>query len=466
MPLTEAGVKFVAEGYNDFIRKMGSASESIVETADAIVNLGKMTDNKLAAMGKLNDALAIIGNTTDNISNDMVRFAKSSSTSTDNTNEQTKALESLGRQASKSGSLLGSLGKIITGAFAGAKVGGFLGVLIPTIGEEIPLAIIGAVVGGLTVALHEIEKSVDAFWQSVAAKLSSVGNVVAKIAGAGMKIVSALYEMGKKVVSVAGGVLKSILNAMTFGALGTGSFRSLGDSVFGAMLKFELLKQVVRKVIQEFKDYTKVAYEAAEILQTLTVRLDNLIARQMRNAGLMDNYADSMSEASGYTQELLGWISELSIATPFGVDIVSETVSLSMAMGWSIDATKEMTTAILNYSAAQGLSNDVMERIIYNFAQMRQAGKVTGTELRDLARGAFMPVNDVLEEAARMLDISADNMQEFREAAASGAIDVETFFQAFINLSNREFPNAARNMNFTMAAVIDNVKDVFRVFLG
>ena len=107
-----------------------------------------------------------------------------------------------------------------------------------------------------------------------------------------------------------------------------------------------------------------------------------------------------------------------------------------------------------------------MERIIYNFAQMRQAGKVTGTELRDLARGAFMPVNDILNEAAKQLGIAADQMDEFRAAAADGTIDVETFFDAFITVANRDFPDAARRLNNTFEAVRDNVKDLFRTLVG
>ena len=367
-----------------------------------------------------------------------------------------------------------AVGNVLGGIF-GAIVGvGLVASPIPVLDDLLAFfggPLLGTIVGALAGVGGEIAIAIAKFFASIGSQLvEMLPKVLRKIYDVAAPIVKAFVDLGKRIITAIvnlvkqiGGAIKSLFSAFSGGQ---GGYQGLGDSLFGAMFKFEVLKQVIRKVIQEFKDLVNVAVTAAQSLQTLTLRLDNLIARQVRNLGITDDYNKSIAIASEYTQELLGWITELAVHTPFSVDTISKTVSMAMAMGWSIQSTKDLTSAILDYSAAQGLESDVMERIIYNFAQMRQAGKVTGTELRDLARGAFMPVNDVLEESARLLGIQADQFDEFKEAAARGEVSVEAFFNGFISLANKEFPNAARNLNNTFEAVRDNIKDLFKTLVG
>lgn len=260
-------------------------------------------------------------------------------------------------------------------------------------------------------------------------------------------------------MNVLGGTANTLGTAVAGAA--TGGFGILG-SVIGGILGADL----IRKFASGLRDVLSVAGEAAVELQVLTIRLDNLIARQVRASDESISYADSMKKASGHTQELLNWVKELALTTPFSIDTISQTASFALAMGWGIKPTQDLTKAILDFSAGMGLGNSEMDRIIYNFAQMRAAGKVTGTEMRDLARGAFFPLTEVLDVAARKLGISAQGLTEFRKAAAEGAIDIETFFQAFIEVAGRNFPDAASKMNNTFKAVKDNLQDLFKTLLG
>lgn len=246
----------------------------------------------------------------------------------------------------------------------------------------------------------------------------------------------------------------------------------VGSSVIGFFSNFLstltafITRDVLGFIVRGMRDMLAVAGQAAVSIQVLTIRLDNLIARQVRLSDETVTQADSMKIASGATQELLDWMRQLALTTPFSIDTISDTASFALAMGWGIQPTKDLTKAILDFSAGMGLGNNEMDRIIYNFAQMRAAGKVTGTEMRDLARGAFFPLTEVLDVAAKKLGISAEGLTEFRKAAAEGAIDVETFFQAFIEVAGKNFPDAANKMNVTFKAVKDNLEDFFKIMLG
>jgi tape measure domain-containing protein len=127
---------------------------------------------------------------------------------------------------------------------------------------------------------------------------------------------------------------------------------------------------------------------------------------------------------------------------------------------------QEITKSVINYTAAMGLGSEVTERIILNFGQMRNQGKLTSTELRDLARGAFLPLNDVLREAAELMGVSADKFQEFRQEAAKGKVPIDVFFKAFINFVEREMPEAAERMGKTFNGVVIRLRNFAKVVLG
>jgi tape measure domain-containing protein len=203
-----------------------------------------------------------------------------------------------------------------------------------------------------------------------------------------------------------------------------------------------LIRDTLRGIIRELRDMAQGAIDAAASFQTLTVRLENFSARMIRNIDETVSLADSFEMGAERAQSLLKWIKDLSLTAPFDVGVIANTLSLNLAMGFMEQQAKDLTVAIATYTAGMGLSNEVMESITHNFGQMKKAGKVTATEMRDLARGAFFPLTEVLDIAAEKLGVSADNLIEFRPAASEGKIDIDTFFESFLEFVERDFPGA------------------------
>jgi len=188
-----------------------------------------------------------------------------------------------------------------------------------------------------------------------------------------------------------------------------------------------------------------------------------VVTRQIVNETL--DFRDALEQAKGPAQELLQFIKETAVTTPFTVESLAQTLATAQAMGFTTDKAKELTLAIGNFTAGMGLSQDVMERIVYNFGQMVQQGKVTSTELRDLARGALVPVTDVLHEMQKRLGDTRP-FEQFREDAAEGVLPVTEFFEAFISIANTDFPGAMQRMSRTFQGVTSNVKDFVQAILG
>lgn len=280
------------------------------------------------------------------------------------------------------------------------------------------LIAIGAAVGVATVAFKVFKSAVNGVVSVVEAAVSPF-----------IRLGSAIWDIGKKIADFA-----------------------LGDifAAFGRTLS--QVKDGITDTVSEF--------------QTLTIQYESLIARQLRAKNSNLTVAQSLRVAADQAKGLLDWVKQIAVTTPFEVETISRTLAFAQAMGFTVSESKTVTTAIINFTAAMGLGQETMERIIQNFGQMRAAGKVTGTELRDLARGALLPVNDILNRMAENAGIAADQWDDFREAAAKGEVPVDAFFEAFVQLANESFPSAAERMSRTFEGVKNNIVDFFKTVVG
>lgn len=176
--------------------------------------------------------------------------------------------------------------------------------------------------------------------------------------------------------------------------------------------------------------------------------------------------SEALENAIGPANELIEWTKVMAVTTPFTAESLAKANTLGMAMGFTTEETKRLTLATGNFTAGMGLTEEVIERIVYNFGQMRQQGKVTGTELRDLARGAFVPVTDVLKRMQENLEMGGMEFDDFRKLAAKGKVPVEAFFEAFMEIAERDFPDAMERMSKTWQGVTSNIQDFISVVIG
>lgn len=336
--------------------------------------------------------------------------------------------------------LFNSLGKVA--ASAGGIIGGFTQELIG-LGEiiagaltaNIPLVIKGLI--DLTAGFIEGSKSILQFAAALSGALISAFTGVINLA---LKPFVAAWNAVWDVV-------KQVLG------------------VFGGLSLFSLVDNIGNGI----RGLASAAFDAADDFQKLQVRLEGLLAIQIKD-GILDigkdsviSFGEALRAASGPAEDLFGWLSKFAIKTPFTVDDIAKTFTLATSYGFAADSAKTLTEAVTNFTAGMGLSGEVTERVIQNLGQMVQAGKITGTELRDLARGAFLPVNDILEIMQENLGLTAD---EYAKLQKQGATDPEAFIGAFIEFANKNFPDAAKRMARTWTGVKSNLVDMVQNLVG
>lgn len=267
---------------------------------------------------------------------------------------------------------------------------------------------------------------------------------------------------------------KSVLVDMVPGGnLVSNMFSSLGDIISGfvggalRVLEFtlgNLIADAIEAVIDSLKRLVSQTIQAGSEFQTLSIRLNGLNLQDAIDSG--KSYETAIKQAVSVTKEQLNWLQQLSAATPFDATAIANAYTLARSYGFVDDEARKLTKDITDFTAGMGLSNDHIERVITNLGQMVQRGKVTSTEMRDLARGAFLPLDDVLKRMAANMGVSEQALTKMISTAEG--VDPNEFIKAFEQMVEEEprFIGAAGRLGRTFEAAKNNVLDMVRSIGG
>lgn len=247
------------------------------------------------------------------------------------------------------------------------------------------LTIVKAATGDVISIFNVLGNVFSAFGRIIGAVLGTIGKVAVAIG-------KTLFNAIKKIISIPINIIKGIFNAFT------GGLQRIFEIVVGMNLS-----RLIWGIGLRIKELAKEIYNAGVEFQFTQIRLEGLIKREYREAGY--DLADSLEDVSSRAEELTDWVTKLSILSPVSSESILQMMTLAMSYNFTSREAQTLTEAITKFSTGMGLADDESRRIIENFGQMRQQGKLAGTELRDLARGAFVPVTDVLKRMGINLDV-------------------------------------------------------------
>ncbi len=204
------------------------------------------------------------------------------------------------------------------------------------------------------------------------------------------------------------------------------------------------------------------AIGAASTFQGLRIQMEGLIAGSLRNADANLTVADSLDKAIPLSKDLLSWIRQTAVTTPFTVETLSTMTAMNLGMGRSVDEAKALSIAVGNMTSGLGLGGTEAERITRALNQMASKGKVTGQDLLQLS-DASVPLQLVWAQLGKQFQVTA---QQAREMASSGAISANDFITAFADVANNQFPGAMERMSGTLEGVTSNIKDFISTVIG
>lgn len=204
---------------------------------------------------------------------------------------------------------------------------------------------------------------------------------------------------------------------------------SMTAAVFKANIATEAFKKAVGFAVEEVKSFisSSAQFEQSQIAFTTML--------------------GSAEEAN----KLLADLAQFAKKTPFEVVGIETSAKQLLAMG--IETEKLLPTLKALGDVSAGLSVD-LNRVAYNFGQVKAQGQLTGVELKDFAR-AGVPV---IAELAKNLEVSESAIKEMVAAGEISFADVE---QAFITMSGEggKFFDLMEAQSSTFNGQVANIRD-------
>ncbi len=216
--------------------------------------------------------------------------------------------------------------------------------------------------------------------------------------------------------------LGTTIGGMLLGALnkGASAFAALGREAVGSFVAQERLEQ----------------------------SMTSLVAKELRSADATLQMADAKEQAAGRAEELLGWIQDLAIKSPFDQQGVAMAFRTALAYGFTTDEAQRLTAATIDYTTATGATGPVMNQVALALGQIKAKGKLAGQEMLQLVN-AGINVREMLDEMGYS---SAD--------VSKGLVSADEFMQKFVTTMEDDFGGAAADSSETLGGLINSLEDI------
>ena len=202
------------------------------------------------------------------------------------------------------------------------------------------------------------------------------------------------------------------------------------------------------------------AINAVSYVQNLNVVLGSLMAREMYMAGEFENVGAAMDTADIAAQQLMHDLGRFAVLSPYTMEATTNMFRLMMAFGSTAEQSTLLTRGLMTMGAGLGASNEQIQRMAYNLAQIQLEGKVTALDIRQLAL-AGLPLNDVLKSVGKQFGVNIENHQDFNKALAEGKITWQQFTEGFAKYADENFGGASERMARTLSGLKSTFSDVF-----
>lgn len=232
---------------------------------------------------------------------------------------------------------------------------------------------------------------------------------------------------------------------------GTGSnVGQIFAGVFGA--------NMVAGAISSVRGLTAEGLNAYASYERLGQSLTSLTAREIMNTGATKSMSEAYKLAEPRAQGLLKWTQQLAILSPFTQDEVAQAFRMAEAYGFNGEEAQRMTSALIDYASAAGMTGDVMSQVALALGQIQAKGKLAGQEVLQLVN-AGIPVDQIL---AKAFNKTTAEIVEMRE---KGLIPADQAINAIVSSLETDFGGAAERASGSFAGLKSSLEDLKSVGL-
>lgn len=239
----------------------------------------------------------------------------------------------------------------------------------------------------------------------------------------------------------ASGVLRGVGGALGF--LGNAASTALG--FVGGTL--------INNAISGLQTLTSEAVQATAAYEQMGLSLHSLAAKEALASGEARNMEQALRMTADAGEELLSWVQELAIKSPFSAEGVAMAFRTAMAYGFTAEQAQRLTQATIDFASATGATTSSMNQIALALGQMQAKGKLAGQELLQLVN-AGVPALQILADHFGVTTAEMSKMVE------KGLVPVDEAIDAIVTSMEQDFGGAAERSANSWAGLLGTFEDL------
>lgn len=169
--------------------------------------------------------------------------------------------------------------------------------------------------------------------------------------------------------------------------------------------------QAARALFNSLRRITRSLGDLIMFFERLEISVEFYAARSFMAKDATLDFSAALKAATFEAQGLLIWLQRLAVASPFTTRDVGVLFRTAQAYGLTRKEAELFTPLLLDFAAAAGLNEEILERLALAIGQIRARGKLTGEEIRQLGNSGI-PIRDIL---VKQLGIANNEFDKFLE---------------------------------------------------
>src|SRR3990167_7101801 len=227
----------------------------------------------------------------------------------------------------------------------------------------------------------------------------------------------------------------------------------------GTVLRLSL--EEVRKVFAGMPDEVQ---RIANVFKSATDSGEGWVEVLHQGTGAWVTASELFDVVEPKAKATMDQLARIAIFSPYTLENANAVYKLALAFQFTSDQAMRMTEGMLNVAAGTGATNEMLERMTFNFAQIKMQGKIMARDFWELGKAGF-DLYAVLKQLEKQTGVTMKTHLDFNAALASGKVTWEDFVTAFQTMADEQFGGAAKRMSFTITGIQSTLKDFFFVIM-
>lgn len=204
------------------------------------------------------------------------------------------------------------------------------------------------------------------------------------------------------------------------------------------------------------------AFDAAAKFEQLQVSLNILAAREFmkENPGQFDTVLGAVDSVKDSVNETIERFEMLAITSPFTSEDIASGYQLAQIYGFTGEEAENLTNILVDANSAIGASGANIASIVLPLGQIKQLGKATLVDLKQVATAAKMPVFEVLQKEIEAATGAAVPMADVMDLISNGMISADFAINAITKSLKNDFNGAAAASTNTFEGLRSTLSDL------